>query len=55
MQEFWSTIAKRHPKTLEKHYLEKVFVSRFREVKKPYKNQWEINLFRSRKHYHETL
>ena len=37
MQEIWSKIAKRHPKTLKKHYLEKVFVSRFREVKKPYK------------------
>ena len=37
MREIWSKIAKRLPKTLEKHYLEKVFVSRFREVKKPYK------------------
>ena len=37
MKAFWSKNAKGHPKTLKKHYLEKVFVSRFREVKKPYK------------------
>ena len=38
MKEIWSPNAKGHPKTLKKHYLEKVFVSRFREVEKPYKN-----------------
>ena len=33
MADFWSKIAKWYPKTLKKHYLEKVFVSRFRKGK----------------------
>ena len=55
MKEIWSKIAKRHPKTLKKHYLEKVFVSRFREVKKPYKTNGKSTFSEVEKRYHETL
>ena len=55
MQEIWSKIAKRHPKTLKKHYLEKVFVSRFREVKKLYKTNGKSTFSEVEKRYHETL
>ena len=37
MEENHSKIGKRPPKSLKKHYLEKVFASRSRQVEKPYK------------------
>ena len=37
MKEIWSKIGKWLPKSLKKHYLGKDSVTRFREVKKPYK------------------
>ena len=37
MEENHSKNRKWHPKPLKKHYLEKVFASRFRQVEKPYK------------------
>ena len=35
MKENWTKMGKWHPKTLKKHYLEKVFATRSGEVKKP--------------------
>ena len=55
MKAFTSKNAKRHPKTLKKHYLEKVFVSRFREVKKPYKTNGKSTFPEAGKRYQETL
>ena len=42
-------------KLLKKHYLEKVFASRFREVKKPYKTNGKSTFSEVEKRYHETL
>ena len=55
LKEIWSRIAKRPPKTLEKHYLEKVFVSRFREVNKPYKTNGKSTFSEAEKRYQEPL
>ena len=55
MKEIWSKNAKGPPKTLEKHYLEKVFVSRFREVKKPYKTNRRTTFPEVKKRFHKTL
>ena len=42
-------------KSLKKHYLEKVFASRFREVKKPYKTNGKITFPEVEKGYQKTL
>ena len=55
MKEIGSQIPKRHPKTLKKHYLEKVFLSRFREVKKPSKTDGKPTYPAVEKRYLETL
>ena len=55
MKEIWSKNAKGPPKTLKKHYLEKVFVSRFREVKKPYKTNGKSTFPEVEKRYQKTL
>ena len=55
MKEIWSKNAKGPPKTLKKHYLEKVSVSRFREVNKPYKTNGKSTFSEVEKSYHETL
>ena len=52
---FWSPKPKKGPKVLEKHYLEKVFASRFREVKKPYKTNGKPTFPEVGKRYQETL
>ena len=46
---------KKLPKTLKKHYLEKVFASRFRKVKKPYKTNGKTTFPEVEKGYHKTL
>ena len=43
MKEIWSKNGKWPPKTLEKHWLEKVFASRFREAAKPYKTNGKLH------------
>ena len=55
MKEFWSTNGKGPPKTLKKHYLEKVFVSRFREVKKHYKTNGKSTFPEVENRYQKTL
>ena len=55
MKEIWSKLAKWPPKPLEKHYLEKVFVSRFREVEKPYKTNGKTTFPEVEKRYQKTL
>ena len=36
-EDFWSQKSKKGSKIIKKHYLEKVFGTRFKNVKKPYK------------------
>ena len=55
MKKKWPRIAKRPPKSLKKHYLEKVFASRFREVKKPYKTNGKTTFPEVGKGYRKTL
>ena len=52
---FWSPKTKKASKTLKKHYLEKVFASRSREVKKPYKTNGKPTFSEAGKRYQETL
>ena len=52
---FWSPKPKKAPEDIEKQYLEKVFASRFREVKKPYKTNGKPTSPAVEKRYHETL
>ena len=49
MKLFGGQNRKKLPKTLEKHYLEKVFASRFREVEKPYKTNGKQLFQKSKK------
>ena len=55
MKEIWSKNAKGPSKTLKKHYLEKVPVSRFREVKKPYKTNGNSTFPEVQKRDQKTL
>ena len=55
MKGILSKIAKWPPKPLEKHYLEKVFVTRFREVEKPYKTNGKTTFPDVKKRFHKTL
>ena len=52
---FWRQKPKKAPKNIEKHYLEKVFASRFREVKKPYKTNGKSTFSEVEKGYQKTL
>ena len=52
---FWSPKPENAPKLLKKHYLEKVFASRFREVKKPYKTNGKSTFSEVEKRYQKTL
>ena len=42
-------------KLLKKHYLEKVFASRFRDVRKPYKTNGKTTFPEVEKRYQKTL
>ena len=55
MKEIWSKNAKGPPKTLEKHYLQKVLASRFRKVKKPYKTNRKTTFPEVGKGHQKTL
>ena len=55
METFGGQNRKKLPKTLKKHYLEKVFVSRFREVNKPYKTNGKSTFPEVGKRYQKTL
>ena len=55
IEEIWSKIAKRLPKTLKKHYLEEVFATRSGEVKKLYKTNGKTTFPEVENSYHQTL
>ena len=55
MKGIWSENAKVPSKTLKKHYLEKVFASRFREMKKPYKTNGKTTFPEVDNSYQKTL
>ena len=55
MKLFGAQNRKKLPKALKKHYLEKVFASRFREVKKPCKTNGKTTFPEVEKGYQKTL
>ena len=55
MEEIQSKIGKWPPKALEKHWLEKVFESGFRGIKKPYKTNGKSTFPEVEKCYRGTL
>ena len=55
MKPFGAQNRKKMQKLLKKHYLEKVFASRFREVKKHYKTNGKSTFPEVEKRYQETL